>query len=245
VTAEPKIAGGLITRNYSRFPGTFPVLKQMSDVTIVIDDSPGSAIPDIGADETVSLRRKGEWNDTANQVLLFLRAAVHGCNWVIGCGDDMLPSVALFNGIRALSKTDADMVWVEFRELWEGIDQYRSDGIWGTKGAPALVRNWMLEQRITLPDLTMRLHRRAWNEDRKAAHTKADAKYAVYHFGSLTRALREARVEKYRRADPTNRFQRDYSYMLDDSGIQLSKVPREDQGAMLEWIGGSANPIKA
>ena len=53
-------------------------------------------------------------------------------------------------------------------------------------------------------------------------------RHMAYHTGCLTRESRIRRVEKYRREDPGNEFQRDYEYMLDDDGLSLGAVPVED-----------------
>lgn len=158
-----------------------------------------------------------QWNCTGNHALLHTEAKALGCDWVMRLDDDMDIPPTTVKKIRDMvlqaEAVGADYVRVTMRELWGGHNVYRSDGIWGNKTWALLHRNWTT---MDIPD--QRLHVGAIGEP----YDSRDI--TVFHSGCMTRELREARVAKYQREDPDNRFQPDYSYMLDESGLELKPV---------------------
>ena len=154
-----KLAGALVTRNYTANPSAFAALKAMADITLVLDDSMSPTFPHIGdTDEYIYLRRTGAWNDGANRATLLHRAFLHGCDWVLQWDDDLLPSAELFARVRTLTNLNADLVYVGLRDLWDDHAHYRIDGLWAHKDYPVLMRNWLFDDKLSLP-MPVRLHR--------------------------------------------------------------------------------------
>lgn len=232
--AEPRLAGVMAVRDYDPTCGVLDALRALADVVIVLDD--GSTPPlarDDRIDELVRLERRGPWNDAANRLLLLERAFVHGCDWLVCLDDDLVPSAGLrtrddaARTVDALRRRRADVGRVPFRDLWGSPDRYRLDGVWGRKSHPMFRRNWLADRSITLPDTARRLHAPVFPRNLRVRAVLLDH-LAVYHTGCLTRSAREERVARYALEDPRNEFQRDYTYMLDDAGLELAPVPPED-----------------
>jgi hypothetical protein len=229
-----KLAGVMSTRNYSRFPGVFPVLAAMSDITIVLDDGSSEPFPYRDqATEYLYLKRSGPWNAGGNLTTLVYRAFLHGCDWVILCDDDMLPSATLFRNVRMLVDQKQDIVYVQCRDLWNDAEHYRVDGPWANKDFPFLIRNWFFDPNLTLIT-PPRLHKSPWPV--RQQWYMAPLPFAVYHLGSLSAQQRRERVEKHEREDPQFIFQENYSYLADETGLIRAKVPDEDHVLLHQWM---------
>jgi hypothetical protein len=232
-----KIAGLLQTRNYSDDCSVFNSLKQLSDITIVLDHN--SDLPfkyRDRCDEYLVLRNRALWHDLANRTTLLYRALVHGCNWIVSMDDDIVFSHNFqtrndaVRVIAEMEKQGKDTCLFTLRDLWDSSSHYRVDGVWGRKSLMALRKNWFYYENITLPDPQVdRLHRPVYptNLRSRGTYTVKFGDYMAYHTGCLTRTQRLHRVDKYKREDPEH--PRAYSYMLDTAGIMLEEVPASDR----------------
>jgi hypothetical protein len=232
-----RIAGVLQVRNYTDDCSVFSSLKDLSDITIVLDhnsDSPFKYRDE--CDEYLLLRNRTLWHDLGNRTTLLYRALVHGCNWIVSMDDDIVFSRNfqtrrdVVRVIAELAKRGKDTCLFKLRDLWDSKSQYRADGVWGRKSFMALRKNWFYYENITLPDPQAdRLHRPVYpaNLRSRGAYSAKFDDYIAYHTGCLTRERRLSRVSKYARADPGQA--QAYAYMLDTAGIRLEKVPDRDR----------------
>ncbi|MBV9080326.1 MAG: hypothetical protein JO102_04315, partial [Elusimicrobia bacterium] len=214
-----RIAGVMQTRNYRDDLSSFETLAGLSDVTIVLDDNSTEPFVHAAAcTEYLSLRGSSPWSHQANLNLLLYRAFVHGCEWVVTLDDDMLTShgfqdkAAVHAVIDRMEAESLDLCRFRVRDLWESSERYRSDGVWGQKTTPVIRRNWFFWDGISFRDPALRLEVPAFPENLRVRWS-VDPTHVVYHAGNLTDERRRARVEKYRREDPENAFQSDYSYI--------------------------------
>jgi hypothetical protein len=230
----PRIAGVLPVRDYSDACSVFESLQALSDVTIVLDDNSDARFPYRDrCDEYVALENGGPWDDVANRTTLMHRAFVHGCDWVVCMDDDVVFShgfqtkddvLAL---VETMDRRRADIALFPLRDLWESTRVFRADGIWSRKTFNVLRRNWLFFRSISLREPGRRLHTPLFPRNMRPRRIVA-GEHTAYHTGCLTRAARVERVRRYGLEDPGGVFQRDYGYMLDDEGIRLEPVPRED-----------------
>ena len=224
--------------------GVFHMLEAMSDWTCVLDDNsrrPFQHADD--ADEYLSLRRGTLFNDVGNRTMLMYRAYLAGYQWALVMDCDMLPSRALFDWIRYLdlsAYSNADL-HVPLRDLWNYGDRYRTDGPWANKKWNLLQSNPFFYLDYHIRSRELRLH--APISYNKAIMADCPPGCCIYHFGSLTPELRNARVELYRREDSKNEFQADYTYLADETGAVVADVPAEDVAFIHDWIVHRRLPI--
>lgn len=229
-----RIAGVLPTRNYSDDCSVFETLENLCDATIVLDDNSTSAFPFRDrCTDYVAVRNRQPWSAPANLTMLFYRAWLLGCEWIVAMDDDIMPA-ATFTArgdvedvIRFMGERKLDVCRFRLRDLWDSLGEVRVDGVWSRKTFPVVYRNWFFYPGLAFKDPKLRLHTAAFPSSlrlRSVVHER----HRVYHTGCITRSKREARVAKYRKEDPDNRFQSDYGYMLDDAGLELESVPEDD-----------------
>lgn len=254
-----KLAGCMVTQNYDARFGTFPCLQSLSDFTTVLDDNSDSveAYKQVEPpDELISLYRKPGtlWNDTANRTMLMYRAYLAGCDYVLPWSADVLPSAALYEWIAMFRHTRGEsfdhekphFFECELREAWDRHDSnqlylptyWRSDGVWSEKRNVFMQYNWLADEDIRMPDEGDRLH--SYSFPRKQVPVvyrfPANSGCCIYHFGGMTRNQRNARVTKYSVEDSKNEFQKDYTYLQDETGAVLSLIPQEDQDFFKRWM---------
>lgn len=108
---------------------------------------------------------------------------------------------------------------VQARDLWDNADHYRTDGVWGTKRKVILFE--------LLPFASY------WNDGRlhcpwtppEIAYRVIPTQFNLYHFGSLTAELRQARVAKFNAIDLLKKFQADYDYLANVDNLTLERIP--------------------
>jgi hypothetical protein len=222
------------TRNYDAGSSSFETLRNLSDVTIVLDDNSVSPFPHRDqCTEYISIRNDVPWNCPANLTLLVYRAFVHGCEWVISLDDDIILSSGfqtrgdVDETVDRMEACNADICRFPLRDLWDSSREIRVDGIWSRKTFAVVRRNWFFYGDVTLRDPSLRLHTAAFPSDLKEVNLLHPV-HRAYHTGCMTAELRKARVDKYAVEDAQNTFQADYSYMLDESGLKLETVPDAD-----------------
>lgn len=233
-TPPRRIAAIMQTRNYDDGCSAFATMAELGDVTLVLDDRSSAPFPFRDrCTEYLSHQHPGPWNATASLTMLFYRAFVLGCEWVVMLDDDVIPGAGIASRsdvhrvIDRMEKDGLDACYAELRDLWDADDQYRTDGRWGQKTFALVRRNWFFLDDITLRDPAARLHTPVFPANR-GAKLVVDRSLAVYHTGVMTDAARRARVDKYAREDPSREFQADYAYMLDVTGLTLAPVPPQD-----------------
>lgn len=229
-----RIAGLLTARNYSDSCCVFESLRPLVDIVIVLDDNSNEPFKHKSvADEYITLQNRSGWNDLGNRTTLMQRAFVHDCDWAVWSDDDIIYSHNfqtrddVVRLISMMKQRSADVCAFVLRDLWDTSAQFRVDGIWGEKAFTVIQRNWCGDEGITLPHPKFRLHYPTYPTNKPQKRMLLNDHFA-YHTGCFDENRRIARVEKYRREDPENSFQRDYRYMLNNSNLQVRSVPPDD-----------------
>lgn len=242
------MAGLMPVRDYDDACGAFDRLAALSDVTIVLDDGSASPFPFAArCDEVVTLNRLGPWNDVGNRTLLMQRAFVHGCDWVVMMDDDLIFSHGfqtredVARVVDDLRRRRIEIGLFPLRDLWGATDRVRVDGVWGRKAYAVLRRNWFQYPAITLRDPGRRLHAPLFPANLRPRRAVL-GEHVAYHTGCFTPSAREERVARYRLDDPDNRFQRDYGYMIDETGLVVEPVPAPDVW-VIEQVLGRVQPL--
>lgn len=231
-----KLAGVIQAKNYDPLCNVLRVLRQLTDVLIVIDDNsdvPLEKTPEI--DVLLTLRKNDkQFYDLTNGYLMHFLAWQNKCDWLMIMDDDFLLSSHLQSRskinslIESAKLTGCDMVRAELRDLWGCYRYFRNDGTWGVKAHYLLQRVWFGDRGITLRNLHAdRLHR-PWFHDAEPKVLNVQHPSRVYHTGCITPSRRQRRVANYKVWDPDNSLQADYSYMLDDSTLRVEPVPDGD-----------------
>jgi len=163
-----------------------------------------------------------EWDEMGNHRALVEAARGHGAEWALCIdADERLERDFRARAERIIRRgrlVGCSAFAVRFRELWDGPDRFRADGIWGRKNTPRLFRlrpdhefDTALLHGIKAP-LQARPHRLA--------------DLFIYHLGMLTPVDREARRARYELADPDARWQSiGYAYLTDERRLRLARVP--------------------
>ena len=247
-----KLAGAMVAQNYDPRYGTFKCLKSLCDFTVVLDDN-STQVRSITSllsekpDEHLLLTRplRSLWNDTGNRTMLMYRAYLADCKYVLPWSADVLPSAALFKWILNMTQSGGfacyhnfDFFQCELREVWNSLDTWRSDGRWSDKRNVFLQRNWFFDSNYKMPEASGRLHAYPWghNGRKKTQIFNMPKGFSIYHFGGMTPEQQTARVAKYAIEDAGNHFQADYKDLADETGLEFSAVPHEDQDFFKRWM---------
>ncbi|MDQ5820549.1 MAG: glycosyltransferase family 2 protein [Actinomycetota bacterium] len=210
-------------------PGFIANVAPHVDEIVALDDGSSDGSGDFLAarPEVVEVIRlpadRPEWDEMGNHRALVEAALRHGAEWALCVdADERLERDFRARAERVIRRgrlIGCSAFSVRVRELWDGHDRFRADGIWGRKSAPRLFRLRPDHEFDTaaLHGIKVPLQARP--------HRLTDL--VVYHLGMLTRADRDARRARYEAADPTARWQSiGYAYLTDERGLQLAPVPR-------------------
>jgi len=165
------------------------------------------------------------WDEVGNYKKLHAAALRHGAEWIISLdADERLERD--FRGraervIRRGRRLGLRVFTVKMRELWDALDMYRRDGLWGRKRVSRLF--------AALPDHRFDyrpLHSvKAPQQGRVAGHF-VGADLEIYHLHTLRRPDREARRDRYKALDPDAIWQPGigYDYLADESGLRRRRI---------------------
>lgn len=206
----------------------FERLKKLSDKTVVLLENKEM---DIDADYIISLKSKEnlKWNDMMNRLFSAMAAANLKADWILSLDSDEDIDYRISNKedlkkiIIEAENNNYNVISFALRELWEKKDEYRSDGKWGRKRRPRLIKNFFVKNNLLIrPDLHKRLHNNPNYYNIKL--NTYNSIYEIYHYGCFTKELRDKRVEKYKQQDPSCLFQNNYNYMIDYSNLETKKI---------------------
>jgi glycosyltransferase involved in cell wall biosynthesis len=170
-------------------------------------------------------RPEGEPWDVAAQIRALTEAGWrHGADWLLGVDADE----RLERGFRDRAEALFDVVGVDepafylrIRELWDGPDHFRADGLFGRKRRSSLYRADPEHHRFD----ERRLHPHWASLDARPGGEYPQTDLVVYHLRMLHRSDRERRRARYERIDADNAFQPEgYAYMTDETGLRLERV---------------------
>jgi len=221
----------LAVRNGMRYlPGFLRNVTPHVDAMIALDDGSSDETPDLLANHQVVIelirrpRNRPTWDEVGNHRLLVAAALRQGAEWILCVDvDERLEREFRARAERVIARGKLlgySAYALRLRELWDGPDQYRADGIWGRKSVARLFRARADHQFSTAP-----LHGvKAPLQARRRGHfPRADL--IIYHLSMLHPEDRIARRHRYELADPDRRWQRiGYEYLTDLRNLELQQV---------------------
>jgi glycosyltransferase involved in cell wall biosynthesis len=165
------------------------------------------------------------WNETENRATLLNAARNLGATWVIALDvDERLPENVSERLAMTLRRAEAEGLgafYLWLRELWNQPDQYRVDGIWGSKRVARLFDL----RRGSRPD-ERALHGHWAPVDAAVGGAFPQAELEIFHLNMISPEAREERRRKYEGLDPDNRWQAiGYRYLTDATGLVCRRVP--------------------
>lgn len=221
----------------AHLPGYVANVGPQADGIVAFDDgsSDGSAEYLQGRPEVLSVlrgpRERERWDEVGNYRALVGEALRLGGGWALSLdADERVERDFRTRAERVIARgrlLGLSAYSVSMRELWDGPDRYRADGVWGRKAPPRLFR--------LRPD--HRFDPRELHSSKvplqavETAGRVPRADLEVYHLRMIREEDRLARRERYEQLDPGARWQprEGYVYLTDPAGLELRAVP-EDRG---------------
>lgn len=199
--------------------------REVADEFIILFDKGQDVLP-IKCTESIQVRGgNGIWDDFANRMALWARAAKYGCNYGLLLDDDetLGPSLTRERCVQICTEAAASgqvVVSTSVRTAWNDT-HWRTDGIFEGQNKPLFIANPLMGKNIALNhtyDQTLHfLPRLAGPEGRVPDY--------IVHWGLRTPNLRQKNVAKYLALDPTQKFSNvPYDYLLDERTITLEPL---------------------
>ena len=230
----PRVLALLQCRDEMRFlPGYLENVGAQVDGIIALDDGSVDGSAELLAAHPAVLellrnppRAAREWDEPRNRRRLIETAMRHAPDWLVAVDADE----RLERGFRVRARREIARAacvghlayWVTLRELWNGPDTYRVDGIWGNKRRARFFK--------ARPDAALderALHGQWAPADSFREGTSPMADVVIYHLRMIDPRDRAERQTRYQRLDPERRWQAiGYEYLTDETGLRLSRVSR-------------------
>lgn len=231
--SRPRLLALVAFRDEMRFlPGLFENLAGQVDGVVALDDqsTDGSrrfveSQPLLCELLVVEPGAQEELEDGRNHRALTEAAWEHGADWLFGIDADE----RVESGFRRRADTEIRRaeaaghaaLWVPFRELWDAPNLVRVDGIWGGKRKACLFQS---DRGHRFDD--RRLHA-IWAPWPPPDGEYPEADLRLYHLRMIDPSDRHARVERYLRLDPEQRWQEiGYDYLTEEHGLELRLLER-------------------
>ena len=211
-------------------PGFLRNVGPQVDGIVALDDGSTDGSGEIlGQQESVIelIRIPGdrpEWDEVGNHRRLVAAALRHGAEWIICVdADERLERDFRARAERVISRGRVlgySAFALRLRELWDERDQYRVDGIWGRK---MFARMFRAREDHEFDPRPLHAHKAPLQGRLGGRFPRSDL--TIYHLGMLRPEDREARRQRYERADPDRRWQRiGYEYLTDGRGLTLRRI---------------------
>jgi hypothetical protein len=171
-------------------------------------------------DEIIAYDNSGKpYNEREMRLEMKRRAIAKGADWILELDPDERFEKNASKVFREVTRTKQKVVYqVHFRELYTP-DSYRIDGIWGKKHRMSLYPVYP-DQKIKNKKFNMK----TWPVTPDYKRVALDVN--LYHLKMIEPENRIKRVEWLKTIDPNAETQaRGYDYLLDDTGIELEKIP--------------------
>ena len=183
------------------------------------------------------------WDEVGNYRALVEEALRLGGGWALSLdADERLERDFRARAERVIARgrlLGLSAYSVAMRELWDGPDRYRADGVWGRKAPPRLFR-LRHDHRFDSRELHgSKVPLQALESRGRIALADLE----VYHLGMIGEQDRRERRERYERLDPEALWQsrEGYGYLTDPAGLELRPVPA-DRGWTEVQDGASGSP---
>ena len=208
-------------------PGLFSHLRDYVDGFVTFDDCSSDQSFTIAEAEPKMIRLLRRQIASAdhhfeieNRLALLTAARESGANWVLCCDADERFETRFLKHLRTLvADPPAPVMGLPLVAVWENFTQHRVG-----KARKFVLFPSTNPQPYYPPGL---LHQQ-WFPPCFAGSAKQLLDYYIYHLGSLTRADRMARFEKFNRIDPNRSHQpQGYQNIIDESGLVLAPISPE------------------
>jgi hypothetical protein len=165
---------------------------------------------------------QGPFGDETERRYALLNAARDaGAEWVLTLDPDERIESRFRLGYRRALASRANVVTFALRELYSPRE-YRTDGVWGTKRQPRLLR---VRDGIVRPDSAVGSLHVQWTSFLPAPQV-LESRFNVYHLKMIDPERRRGRAALYRHLDPDLRMQAiGYDYLADEAGMALRRIP--------------------
>ena len=234
-----KIVALLAFQNEEKYlPGFFAHLRPYVSEFIVLDDASSDGSAEISRSQPDTVLLKGidgashtpHYYEIEHRRILLEAALAAQADWVLACDADERYESRFLEDLPTLivGKRDAYALW--FRELWDRPDRFRIDGIWGTKA------RFVLFPCVSFTEYhPVRSQHTRWPPPNISCPDENILNYNLYHFGSLSRGKRVARMRKWLEIDPEARYQPKigYSYLSDEAGLVVREIEPEHRYQIL------------
>ena len=228
----PEITAVLCLYNEAlNIDGCLNHLEPYVDKIIIFDDG--------STDETISIakthskvvriirnKKKKEWLERRNRATVINEAykqSKRHNSWVLCIDADERFELPFLQSLRTIATQYYNhpvVINVYFRELWDSIHQYRSDGIWGEKRKSVF---FPLASQMTFNYTNE--HHIPWNYQ-ELTNKEILTNYNLYHLKMIKPIDRQKRADLYNKLDPNKEMQSiGYDYLTDITNLNLSNVP--------------------
>ncbi len=218
-------------RNEARFlPGFLHHMAPHVEGIIALDDCSSDNTVELLRTEpkVVSVLREYEQapphaHEVRNRHRLIVEAARQGADWVLCADADERYETRFLRRLDAVARANErrqhDVLFVRIVNLWDGPDQYRTDG----KCAPRwTARMFRMPSMISRRKALMHL---PWFPQELDKAKRRFLPAILYHLKMIRREDREARHAKFTTIDPDNVHQTiGYGHLIDEAGLTVQKV---------------------
>lgn len=199
--------------------------------SIVLDDGSqdgsfeiASKLPHTQAFQLEHIRQTAHESECSNRMQLLLLANYENAHFVLCLDADERPERVFLEAMQHLIEEHGSSVFhLKVRDLWDSPDQYRVDGIWATKQKAVLMPCPSINDLDDYPQVGLHF---PWTPScLQGPNQQQYTDWNLYHLGSLTPALRAARVAKFKAIDPQGVRQKfGYDYLADEKGLRVDKI---------------------
>jgi len=237
---RPKVVGLLPARNAAHhLPGYFESVAPVVDAVVALDDGSTDDTAELLASEPlveVLLRNPRRatyrgWDDSANRNRLLTASEELEPRWLLFLDADERLDPDDAAALRAFIDHEAVEGYAYgmrvFRMI-DGLHQWDRGALWVYRLFAHNCDNHLAEQRLHFVPVPPSIPMERW----------LNTTVRIQHLASLTERHRRARFEKYREADPQNRFQPTYTNLLAPPG-QLKPWARRPPGLAVLHNGSS------
>jgi len=170
------------------------------------------------------IRNPHVWDEPSNRQALIEACHQYRPEWILALDVDERLEInfreKVERSIRVASFLGRSVISFRLLELWDNENNYRIDGIWGSKRRDRLFR-WIPSHQIK----NVAFHGSWLSVEHHLNRSPFRSNHRIYHLGTMTETARIERIAKYRRLDPNNEFQSiGYDYLNEKSGLGIRKI---------------------
>lgn len=175
------------------------------------------------------IRKPHVWDEPSNRQALIKASHQYRPEWILALDVDERLEIdfreKIERSIWIANILGKSVISFRLLELWDNENNYRIDGIWGSKRRNRLFR-WIPSHQVK----NVAFHGSWLSVEHHLKRGPFRSNHRIYHLGNMTEALRIKRIEKYCRLDSNNEFQPiGYDYLNEKSGLRIRSIRKEHQ----------------